>query len=185
MAQVVSRRRDVWPVTWEIPALIMSGSVLGMVLGVHVGRGLAVWTAGGRWVWPAPAKLFTAVVPVLDGDTLAGLPGPLLVTVERAALLGWIAAVEVMFLLAAGAGSYWVLGRWGPGRVRGVASGEEAERLLGRSRLFRVRGIIRPDLYPGNRSWRDRRDPASVPGRSQLSRVRRPVRFRRARGEGV
>lgn len=171
--------------TWEVPALIMSGSVLGMVLGVHVGRGLAVWTAGGGWVWPAPAKLFTALMPVLDGDTLAGLPGPLPVTVERAALRGWIAAVEVMVLLSAGAVSYWVLGRWGSGRVRGVASGEEAERLLGRSRLYRVRGIIRPDLYPDHRHSRDHRDPASVPGLSQQGRPWRPVRTRRARGEGV
>lgn len=99
-------------------------------------------------------------------------------------MLGWIAAVEVMFLLAAGAVSYWVLGRWGPGRVRGVASGEEAERLLGRSRLYRVRRIIRPDLYSGNRR-RDRRNPTSVPGSSESSRVWRPVRSGRVGGEEV
>jgi hypothetical protein len=37
--------------------------------------------------------------------------------------------------------------RWGPGRTRGVATGAEAEQLLGVARLRRSRKIVRPDLY--------------------------------------
>lgn len=39
-----------------------------------------------------------------------------------------------------------LLMRWGPRALRGVATGGEAERLLGRSRLRRVRRIVRPDI---------------------------------------
>lgn len=40
--------------------------------------------------------------------------------------------------------------RWGPGRVRGMATKTEAEELLGLRRLRKNRAVVRPDLYPSN-----------------------------------
>ncbi len=42
--------------------------------------------------------------------------------------------------------------RWGPHRIHGMASKAEAQHLLGRRRLHRVRAIIRPDLYGKDRA---------------------------------
>ncbi|HRI97584.1 MAG TPA: hypothetical protein PLZ93_18335, partial [Nocardioides sp.] len=41
----------------------------------------------------------------------------------------------------------WAHQRWGPGRMRGMATAAEAEKLLGVTRLRKVAGILRPDLY--------------------------------------
>ena len=41
----------------------------------------------------------------------------------------------------------FVLQRWGPGRMRGMATSAEAERMLGVTRLRKVAGIVRPDLH--------------------------------------
>ena len=41
----------------------------------------------------------------------------------------------------------WAYQRWGPGRMRGMATAAEAEKLLGVTRLRKVGGIVRPDLY--------------------------------------
>ena len=48
-----------------------------------------------------------------------------------------------------------VVDRWGPGRLRGMASRGEAERLLGVTRLRKVRSVVRPDLYGKNRDARE------------------------------
>ena len=36
-----SRRNDPYPFTWEIPAAIIAGVLLVLVLGVHIGRAAA------------------------------------------------------------------------------------------------------------------------------------------------
>jgi hypothetical protein len=60
--------------------------------------------------------------------------------------------VTEVLLLAVGVWlSKLVLDRWGPGRLRGMASRGEAERLLGVTRLRKVRAVVRPDLYGMNR----------------------------------
>jgi hypothetical protein len=45
---------------------------------------------------------------------------------------------------------------WGPGRMKGIASPGEADKLLGVTRLRRSRKIVRPDLYRKHRQgvWR-------------------------------
>lgn len=141
------RRRNPYPFTWEVPAGILAALVLLLVFGVHLGRGFANWTAGAGWHWPRPAALFTAVPGVLAGDASAGLALPLGVGAAPGQLLGWVIVVEVV--IAAGAIVLTVAGlrRWGPGRLRGMATAPEAEAALGASRLRRVRHIIRPDLY--------------------------------------
>jgi hypothetical protein len=63
----------------------------------------------------------------------------------------WAVATEVMLLAVGVWLSKLVLDRWGPGRPRGMASRGEAERLLGVTRLRKVRSVVRPDLYRKNR----------------------------------
>src|SRR4030095_11538845 len=59
----------------------------------------------------------------------------------------WVVATEVMLLAVAVFVLKLVVDRWGPGRLRGMASRGEAERLLGVTRLRKVRAVVRPDLY--------------------------------------
>jgi hypothetical protein len=65
-----------------------------------------------------------------------------------------VGIVEVFVVLAV----VWVvrfgLDRWGPARLRGMATAAEAESLLGRSRLRRHARVIRPDLYGAPRDGR-------------------------------
>jgi hypothetical protein len=67
----------------------------------------------------------------------------------------WAVAVEVMLLAVSVLLLKLVVDRWGPGRLRGMASRGEAERLLGVSRLRKVRSVVRPDLYGRNRDRRE------------------------------
>jgi len=50
----------------------------------------------------------------------------------------------------------WAARRWGPGRMKGMASPGEAEQVLGLTRLRRNAPLIRPDLYPSTPTRRRR-----------------------------
>ena len=63
----------------------------------------------------------------------------------------WVVATEVMLLAVSVLLLKLVVDRWGPGRLRGMASRGEAERLLGVTRLPKARSVVRPDLYGRNR----------------------------------
>ncbi len=140
------RRTDPYPLTWEIPLTIFAASLLALVLGVHLGRGLANLAAGAVWAWPAPTLLFPSAIGVLHGDAGAGLDhvAPL---ASPDALLMWVCAVELVVMAACVALTWVCVNRWGPNRTLGVASADEARRLLGRQRLYAARKVIRPDLY--------------------------------------
>jgi hypothetical protein len=140
------RRTDPYPLTWEIPSAIFAGSVLALVLGVHLGRGLANLTAGTSWGWPAPSQLFRSAIGVLQGDASAGVDVGLPVAGPNA-LLAWVLGVELVVMLGYAALIWLCLHRWGPNRTLGVASVDEARQLLGRQRLYAARRVIRPDLY--------------------------------------
>lgn len=142
------RRRDPYPFTWEIPAGVTGVVVLLGILGVHLGRGLATMAAGGGWVWPASKNLFSSLFDVAAGDPLAGLTRAPAVLPAAAGVIGWVVVAELLLAAVVIAGLVWGLRRWGPGRMRGMASAADAERTLGVGRLRRVRRIIRPDLYP-------------------------------------
>ncbi|MEA5118463.1 MAG: hypothetical protein VB036_12720 [Propionicimonas sp.] len=146
------RRTTPYPFTWEIPAGVATVAAVLLVAGVHLGRGLANWLAGTGWHWPPAAALVTSVPEVLAGDATAGLVPSLATAASGAAVLGWVAAVEVLVLIVGTVAGAWLLRRWGPGRLKGMATVSEAEASLGLSRLRRVRRIIRPDLYPGRRA---------------------------------
>ncbi len=140
------RRTDPYPLTWEIPVAILAGSLLCLVLGVHLGRALANLYAGAGWTWPATAQLLGGAFGVLQGDAGAGL-GAAPSLAEPDALLAWVLAVELVVMAAYVFLTWSCLRRWGPNRVLGLASTDEARQLLGRQRLYAARKVIRPDLH--------------------------------------
>ena len=140
------RRTDPYPLTWEIPVAILTGSLLSLVLGVQLGRAMANLAAGVGWTWPATAQLFRSAFGVLQGDAGAGLDSTASLA-EPDALLAWVLAVELVVMAAYVFLTWLCLRRWGPNRVLGLASADEARQLLGRQRLYAARKVIRPDLY--------------------------------------
>lgn len=153
------RRRDPYPWTWEIPTAIAAVFALAAVTGVQLGRGLANLAAGAGWTWPAAdsgmstpspigAAFWTSLPGVLAGRAEAGLARPVPDQLAGPGLLcACIAATEVVLA----GGLTWLIvyawQRWGPGRLRGMASTSEAEKLLGVTRLRKVAPLVRPDLY--------------------------------------
>lgn len=148
------RVQDQYPWTWEIPVAVISGPLVVGVAVCQLGRSLANWFAGAGWLWPAPNQLVTSIPALLAGDAAAGLSG-----VQHAAsavvLWGWLSVVGLLTLAASTVACVWAWRRWGPGRMRGMASITEAHELLGKERLWKVRHGVRPDLYPP--SWRAQR----------------------------
>ncbi|SDP61414.1 hypothetical protein SAMN04489867_3144 [Pedococcus dokdonensis] len=142
-----ARRTNPYPFTWEIPVAAVVATVLLLVLGVHAGRAVANLVAGGGLTLPSRETLFTSVPGVLGGGAGAGLTGTAAHLAGATAVRVWVGVAEAMVLTL----TVWVgkvgLGRWGPGRIQGMASREEAARLLGRSRLRKVGAVVRPDLY--------------------------------------
>lgn len=132
-----SRRANPYPLTWEIPVGVACSVLMALALGVHVGNGLAHLTGGGGWVWPNQRDLFASIPAVLTrtGAVRTGV-GEWIFTVELLiiASLGWVAV------------STWQ--RWGSGRLKGMATAEQAEQVLGVRRLRKVARIVRPDLHP-------------------------------------
>ena len=145
-----ARRHDPYPVAWEIPLGILVAVLLLLVLGVHAGRAVATFVSAGWWGFPDRADLFASLPGLLSGDAGAGLDTEGRPVASGALLWSGIAAVEALVLaliaLAVKAG----LTRWGPNRTHGLATRQEAERLLGPSRLRRHARIVRPDLYGKN-----------------------------------
>jgi len=120
-----------------------------LLLGVQVGRGLANWVAGAGFTWPPANNVVTSIVRVIDGNAAAGHPDthPLGSLAAAGPLHRSLIGTELALLVAYGVATFLVLRTWGPWRVLGMASREEAERLLGRTRLRKVADVIRPDLY--------------------------------------
>lgn len=145
-----ARRQDPYPWTWEIPALVAIVVMLGLALGVQVGRSLANLLSGAGWTWPVDQATFWRSLPsVAAGDAGAGLDQATTPTGLASIPLVWtgIGVVETLLLIAAGWAGVWCLRRWGPGRLRGMATRPEAEQMLGLTRLRKVSGIVRPDLH--------------------------------------
>lgn len=138
-------RRDPYPLTWEPAVAVLLGFCLLVVLGVHLGRGIACLAVGSGFCWADGGALFSTVWPILTSDPSAGLAVP--VEMPGRVLALSIIGVVVTVLALVAVGAVWVLRRWGPGVVEGVASAGEVEQLLGRRRLYRVRRIVRPDIH--------------------------------------
>lgn len=151
--------------TWEIPAAVTLVVLFGLVLGVQGGRTVANLLAGAVTTWPATdtaaaapspigSAFWTSLPGVLAGDAAAGLPAPLPDALAPPWLV-WasVGGVELLFLGLAAVIGVKCYTRWGPGRMRGMASAAEAEQILGLSRLRKVSALVRPDTY-GKRSPR-------------------------------
>lgn len=158
------RRRDPYPWTWEIPVVVALAGGLALITGLQLGRSLANLVAGAGWTWPNPVTatgagqftspignaFWTSLPGVVTGDSGAGLTqqearngrlaGPSLTW-------GCLAVTELALVLALGWLVIFILQRWGPGRMRGMATAAEAERILGVTRLRKAAGILRPDLH--------------------------------------
>jgi hypothetical protein len=150
-----SRRRDPYPWTWEIPLGIALVILMVLVCGVHLGRGIANVLAGAGWVFPTRVELFRSLPAVLRGDAAAGLVSLSGSMPSPSAVWTWVVVTEVMLLAVSVLLLKLVLDLWGPRRLRGMASRGEAERLLGVTRLRKVRSVVRPDLYGKDRDSRE------------------------------
>jgi len=156
------RRRDPYPWTWEIPVAVILATLFVIGIGIQLGRSLANLLAGAGWTWPAddgganagafPSPIgtafWTSLPGVLGGHADAGLPSPAPDGLAGRGLVWTSLALTQITLLTA---TIWVgvyaYQRWGPGRMRGMATAAEAEKLLGVTRLRKVAGLVRPDLY--------------------------------------
>ncbi|MDQ2852900.1 MAG: hypothetical protein M3Y49_19605 [Actinomycetota bacterium] len=141
-----SRRRDPIPWTWDIPVGVVLAVSLVLLLGVQLGRSTANLLSGAGGAWVPSANLFTSVPGIARGDAGSGL----VVTAGVAGphLLWACVVLTELALIVAGCWAVKIaLDRWGPNRLRGMASRDEAEKLLGRSHLRKVAPLIRPDLY--------------------------------------
>lgn len=134
------RRHNPHPWTWEVPVAIACAVLLVLALGVHLGNGLAHLTSGHGWTWPATAQLFTSLPSILNTST------------DAVGVRVWIIAIELSLIvsLAWAAGVSWQ--RWGPTRLKGVATRDQAEQLLGLTRLHKVAPVVRPDLHTTRRT---------------------------------
>lgn len=141
-----SRRRDPIPWTWEIPLAVTALVVLLLVLAAQLGRTFANLTAGAGWRWAPREQLFTSLPGLARGDATAGLTH---LTHPAGPHLLWtgIGLAEVAALAAAAWAGKAAWDRWGPSRLRGMATRTDAETMLGRARLRAAAPIIRPDRY--------------------------------------
>ncbi|NMR21614.1 hypothetical protein [Cellulomonas fimi] len=148
-----TRRTTPYPFTWEIPVGIVFAVLLALVLGLQAGRSLANLVVGNGWVFVDRLALFTTLAPIVSGQAGAGLPA-----VGHPATPGllWacVGVVELLVVLVMTWAVKSGLDRWGPARLRGMATATEAEALLGRTRLRRHAKVIRPDLYGAPRGGR-------------------------------
>ncbi|MCW2737790.1 hypothetical protein [Nocardioides sp.] len=162
------RLKTPYPWTWEIPAAVTVVVLLCVVLGIQVGRTLANLVAGAGMTWPAAntyadtsagiggvevsspigAQFWTSLPGVLSGDAAAGLPTPAPDALAPPWLV-WaaVSGIEVLFLSLTTWVGVMCATRWGPGRMRGMASAAEAEQLLGLTKLGKVSALVRPDVY--------------------------------------
>jgi len=134
------RRQNPYPWTWEIPVGVACAVLLVLAVGVHLGNGLAHLTSGRSWTWPASSQLF-ASLPVVLGNPTDGV-----------GVHAWIVTVELVLLCGLAWMAVWCWQRFGPSRLKGVATREQAEQVLGVTRLHKVAGIVRPDLQPIRRT---------------------------------
>jgi hypothetical protein len=144
------RVQDQYPWTWEIPLALVCAVLVVGVAACQLSRSVANWFAGAGWRWPTPNELVTSVPGLLAGNAAAGLHD-IHHAANAAALWGWLAAVGLLTATGFIVAALWVWRKWGPGRMRGMATITEAHELLGEDRLWKVRHVVRPDLYPAGR----------------------------------
>jgi len=151
MTTPAQRGRDPQPMNrgGQVALVALAGVALLLVLAALVGLGVAAALFGGGWVWPAGNDTVGAVAGgLLSGHPGAGLPSPAAARVPASSVVyGVVAVVEVLTVaLAALVGVlFWRYHRPGDAR-RGMATRDEAIRVLGTGRLQAAKAVLRPDL---------------------------------------
>ena len=151
--RVQSRRTDVLPLTWELPAGLGLTWCLAAVLALPVGQGLAYLLIGERFAWPGQA-LGPSMLGLLAGEPGRGLSLALGTNGPQVGLVyGCVVLVEAMVAIVA----VWALAWWwrtaGPAAQFGLASRHEVQAVLGRRVLRKRRKTIRPDTVASKSSW--------------------------------
>jgi hypothetical protein len=150
--RVQSRRTDAFPTTWEIPVGIGLIWLLGSLLALPAGQGLAFALSGDGFVWPGPG-LGQSLLGLLTGDAGRGLSPQLQAGVPPTVLVYAAAVVaELGLATAAVVGLAWWWRTIGPLAQFGMAARQEVAAVLGHRQLMRRRKTIRPDLVAGGRS---------------------------------
>ena len=146
------RARDPQPISrgGEAALVALAGGLLLLAVAALTGLGVAAALFGGGWVWPRGAVTIGRVLAgLLTGHPGRGLEPALTGKVPgQLAVYSCVAATELALLGLAAVGAVlgWRYHRPGDSR-RGMASRTEAAQVLGRTRLWHARSIIRPDLY--------------------------------------
>lgn len=148
-----SRRTNPYSFTWEVPLALAVAVLILLLMGVQGGRTVANAVAGNGWVFVDRPLLFASLGGIVTGHAGAGLTR---IAHPAGTGLLWtgIGVVETVILVGCAAGLRAGLNRWGPTRLRGVATRSEAEALLGRTRLRAHASVIRPDLYGAKKAQR-------------------------------
>ncbi|MBK8460759.1 MAG: hypothetical protein IPL43_11750 [Micropruina sp.] len=141
-----SRRGNPYPFTWEIPVAVTVAVLFVLAVGVQLGRSVANTFAGNGWVFVDRPRLFSSLAGIVTGHADAGLAG-VVHPATQGVLWACLVVVELIVVVGCVVAAKAGLDRWGPTRVRGMATRGEAEALLGRTRLRRHAKVIRPDLY--------------------------------------
>ena len=196
------RRRDPYPWTWEIPVAVALAALFVIVIGIQLGRSVANLLAGAGWTWPARRQ--RRRVPLTDRHRVLDQPARRARRPRRrrpahtgTGRPGWPRpGVGQPRDHRGRAADRHHLGRRlglpavGPGRMRGMATAAEAEKILGVTRLRKVAGIVRPDLYGKHaaataaaRSAHRRRPRPNRPGRSSATASARGCSDRAAEHE--
>lgn len=140
-----SRRATPHPPGWEIPAACVLAALTVLAMAAHLARAVANLLATGSWAWTPRDQLVTALPSILGGDAGAGLPSG--AGANTGLLYACLIVAEILALTVITAAVVAGMQRFGPSRVRGMASREDAENLLGLRRLRRNAPVIRPDLH--------------------------------------
>ena len=146
--RVQSRRTDTFPTTNEIPIGIGLIWLLGALLALPAGQGVAFALTGRGFVWPGP-ELVASLGGLLTGHPGQGLRSDLEHAIPSALIVYAAAAVLELALAACallGLSSWWR--SVGPYAQFGMAHRNEVKTVLGRGPLLRRRTVIRPDLVP-------------------------------------
>ena len=141
---------DDQPEWWEIPLGVVCAIIALAVAVCQLGRSFANWFAGAGWRWPAAGHLVTSLPGLLAGDAAAGLSGVHPVA-SAGVLWAWLGVIFLLTTMLLTVTGVWAWHRWGPARMRGMATVAEAHELLGEDRLWKVRDVVRPDLYSARR----------------------------------
>ena len=142
------RRRNDYPLTWELPALATTGFLLMAVWALHIARAIANVLAGGAFALPTSNAWIRSLPALIAGNATAGLTPPPAQHASPALLWAVMMVVELLTFTVLIVALAYGNRRFGRGQIRGAATTTQAAAVLGAGRLRANRHIIRPDRYP-------------------------------------